>query len=90
MKTNVSIKTLGQKLLKLDLIDESELKTDFNYTLFNREYDMTDSESHAYAAKCFDQLDGDQLTYIRNDVIILAKSVKYYSEFISRKLYCST
>ena len=80
MKTNVSIKTLGQKLLKLDLIDASELKTDFNYTLFNRDYDMTDSESHAYAAKCFDQLDGDQLTYIRNDVIILAKSVKYYSE----------
>lgn len=80
MKTNVSIKTLGKKLLKLDHIKESELKTDFNYTLFNRDYDMTETESRNYALKCFGTLDQDQITYIRNDVIILAKSVKYYSE----------
>lgn len=80
MKTNVSIDTLGKKLLRINKIKEEELKTDFNYTEFNKPYDMSDSEAREYALKVFNNLTQDQLTYIRNDVIILGKAVLYYSD----------
>lgn len=79
MKTNVSIKTLGTKLLNKGLIKEDQLKTAFDYEIFNKPYDMTPQEARDYALKCFQSLTPDQLTYIRNDVIILGKSVLHYS-----------
>lgn len=80
VKTNSSIETLGNKLLRLGVIKEEELKTAFNYTEFNKDEDMTESEARAYAREVYDNLTPDHLTYIRNDVIILAKSVYHYSE----------
>ena len=79
MKTNVSLKTLGKKLYDKGLIEKKFLKTDFDYTLFNREDDMTPDEARAYAFQCFQKLDNEQLRYIKNDVIILGRAVQYYS-----------
>lgn len=79
VKTNLSIATIGKKLLKNGLIKESELKTSFDYTKYNLDEDMEDTQAYAYAEKVFDTLNKEQMTYIENDVIILAKCVKYYS-----------
>lgn len=80
MKTNVSVATLGHKLKRLDLINEDELKTDFNYTMYNKDYDMTDDEAREYALEVHNSLSKEQIKYIENDVIILAKSVYHYSK----------
>lgn len=80
MKTNVSIATLGKKLLRINAITEDELKTDFNYTEFNKSYDMTDEEARDYALEVFNSLTEKHLTYIRNDVIILGQAVMNYSK----------
>lgn len=80
MKTNASIKTLGKKLHRLDLISEDELKTDYNYTKYNLKEDMGEENARRYAESIFHQLDKNELTYIDNDVIILAKSVINYSK----------
>lgn len=78
MKTNASIATLGKKLLAKNLVTEDELKTDFNYTQYNLPTDLTDNEAKDYANYIFHTLNEEQLIYIRNDVIILAKAVLYY------------
>lgn len=80
IKTSSSIKMLGKKLLRLGVVTEDELKTDFDYTKYNLDQDMTDGEARKYAKEIFDSLEEEQLTYIRNDVILLAKSVYYYSD----------
>lgn len=80
MKTNLSIAVLGKKLKRLGVVTDDELKTDYEYTKYNKKEDMTDAEARAYAREVFDQLDADELKYIDNDVIILAKSVYYYSD----------
>ena len=79
MKTNVSIATLGIKLKNKNLINENQLKTAFDYEIFNKPYNMTDEYVREYASDCFEQLTEKQLTYIRNDVIILGKAVQFYS-----------
>lgn len=80
VKTNSSIKMLGNKLKRLGVVTDAELKTDFDYLKHNREEDLTDEQARAYAQQIFEKLTEDELTYIRNDVILLAKSVYYYSE----------
>lgn len=80
MKTTTSIDVLGKKLKDGGYLTDDQLKTDFEYDIFDVEHDMTDSESYDYALKCFSTLDKDQLTYIHNDVIILGQSHIHYSE----------
>lgn len=80
MKTNTSIATLGKKLLDGGYLTENQLKTDFNYTIFDKETDMSDSEAYDYATKCFTKLTSEQLTYIHNDVIILGMCHIHYSD----------
>lgn len=80
LKTNVSIKTLGEKLLRLGKVTEQELKTDYNYTKYNLKYDIDFKRAKDYAYKIFKQLNEHERIYINNDVIILANSVRYYSE----------
>lgn len=80
VKSHSSIKMLGEKMLKLGVVTEDELKTDFDYVKYNREEDMSELEARIYARSVFDQLSKEELVYIRNDVILLAKSVYYYSE----------
>src|SRR5699024_5288074 len=80
VKTNSSISMLGNKLLRLGVITEDELKTDFDYLKYNLDDDLTEQQAREYAIKIFNSLGSDELTYIKNDVIILAKSVYYYSD----------
>lgn len=80
MKTNTSIAVLGKKLLDSGYITEDELKTDFDYSVFDREDDMTDDEAYNYAYLCFKSLNDSQMTYIRNDVIILGMCHVHYSD----------
>lgn len=80
MKTTTSIDVLGKKLKDSGYLTDDELKTDFQYDIFDVEQDMDDVESYAYAYECFNKLDKDQLTYINNDVIILGQSHIHYSE----------
>lgn len=79
MKTHSSIASLGKRLLRGGYITEEELKTDFNYTKYNLNRDLTEIESRTYATNIFNNLNYDELNYIYNDVIILAYSVRYYS-----------
>src|SRR5690625_4090405 len=80
VKTNSSIKMLGNKLKRLGVVTDDELKTDFDYRKYNVEHDMTEKEARNYAKQIFEQLSEGELVYIRNDVILLAKSVYYYSQ----------
>ena len=79
-KMNCSIKELGIMLLNRGLIDEQYLKTDFDYSCFDREEDIPEDEVLPYVKRCFESLNEKQLIYIRNDVIILALGVKHYKE----------
>lgn len=80
VKTNSSIKMLGKKLQRLGLVSDDELKTDFDYLKYNIDHDMTDEQARKYAQTIFDGLKQDERKYIRNDVILLAKSVYHYSD----------
>lgn len=80
VKTNSSIKMLGEKLLRIGAVTEDELKTDFDYLKHNLTQDLAEEQARHYAQQIFNGLTPDELTYIRNDVIILARSVYHYSE----------
>ena len=80
MKTTTSIDVLGKKLKDGGYVTSEQLKTDFQYDIFDVENDMTDNEAYAYAYECFKKLDNEQMTYINNDVIILGQSHIHYSD----------
>lgn len=80
MKTMTSISTLGKKLKDSGYLTDDQLKTEFQYDIFDIEEDMTYSQAKDYALKCFDRLTHDQMTYIHNDVIILGQSHIHYSD----------
>lgn len=80
MKTHTSIKTLGENLLKLGVISEDKLKTDFNYSEFDKDEDMTESNAYAYAESVYKKLNKEQMTYIENDIYILGYSHIYFSD----------
>lgn len=83
VKTNASIDLLGKKLKRLEVVTDDELKTDFDYIKYNTDQDLTDEQARQKARKIFNQLDQDEMTYIRNDVILLAKSAYYYSDLFN-------
>ena len=83
VKTNASIKMLGKKLKRLGVVTDDELKTDFDYLKYNLDHDLSDDDAKSYASEIFKGLTPDELTYIRNDVILLAKSVYYYSQLFN-------
>lgn len=80
MKTMTNLATLGKKLKDGGFLTEDQLKTEFQYDIFDIEDDMTDSEAYEYAYECFKKLDKDQMTYIHNDVIILGQAHIHYSD----------
>jgi len=79
LKTHTSIAVLGKKLRDSGFLTDDDLKTDFDYEIFNRDEDMTEEQAYNYAYECFNNLTDEQLKYIKNDVLILANSHKYYS-----------
>lgn len=80
MKTTTSIATLGKKLKDSGYLTDDQLKTEFQYDIFDVDEDMTDLQAYVYADECFNQLTDDQLTYIHNDVIILGQCHLHYSD----------
>lgn len=80
MKTTTSIATLGKKLKDGGFLTDDDLKTDFDYTVFDRDDDMSEHESYLYAQNCFDKLNDEQMRYIINDVVILGHSHLHYSD----------
>ena len=87
VKTHSSIATLGKKLKRLGVVTDDELKTDFDYLKYNLQQDLTEEEARGYASNIFKQLNDSELKYIRNDVILLAKSVYYYSDMFNHFSY---
>src|SRR5699024_12753531 len=81
-KTNSSISMLGKKLKRLGVVTDDELKTDIDYLKYNLKKDLTDEQAREYAQEIYNQLSNDELVYIRNDVILLDKSVYYYSDIL--------
>lgn len=79
LKTNASIDTLGKKLHDKSLIPEEYLKTDYVYDKYDIQADMSDSQAKAYCLYVFNNLTEQENIYIRNDVYILAFSVRYYT-----------
>ena len=79
MKMNMSLEKVGKKLFDNGFITKDEMKTDFDYTKYNLDDDLTDNQAKLYAFEIFQGLDDEQLTYIRNDVILLGQAVKHYS-----------
>lgn len=79
LKTHTSIAVLGKKLRDSGLLTDDDLKTDFDYEIFNRDDDMSEEQAYQYAYHCFSSLTDEQVKYIKNDVLILAYSHKYYS-----------
>lgn len=80
MKTTTSIDTLGKKLRDGGYLTDNELKTDFQYDVFDLDEDMTEYQAHVYAYECFKRLDNEQMNYICNDVIILGQCHIHYSD----------
>ena len=87
VKTNSSIKMLGNKMKNLGVVSDDELKTDFDYLKYNLDKDMSPDQARQYSMKIFNQLSDEELQYIRNDVILLAKSVYYYSDIFNNFKY---
>ena len=80
LKTNTSIATIGKKLLDKKIITIDYLKTDFDYTKYDLDEDIDDKFIDVYRKQIFDNLTNDELTYIKNDVILLALCFKYYKK----------
>ena len=87
VKTNSSIKMLGDKMKNLGVVSDDELKTDFDYLKYNLDKDMSPDQARQYSMEIFNQLSDEELQYIRNDVILLAKSVYYYSDIFNNFKY---
>lgn len=79
IKTNASIGVLGQKLLDLGLISIEDTKGDYDYDKYNVAHDMTKEEAEEYALSIYNNLSDEELDYVNNDVLILAKSAEHYS-----------
>lgn len=80
VKTNTSIAVIGKKLKDKGYITDEYLKTDFNYSKFDIDEDLSIPVLKEYVKEIFKSLNDEEITYIRNDVIILALCYKYYSE----------
>lgn len=80
VKTNTSISVIGKKLKDKGYITDEYLKTDFNYSKFDLEDDLSIPVLKEYVKEIFKSLNDEDLIYIRNDVIILALCYKYYSD----------
>lgn len=79
-KTALSLASIGKKLYKKGYVKKSDLKTSFQYTKYNLDEDLTESEAYEYAENVFYSLDEKDQKYIRNDVFLLASLYLYYDK----------
>lgn len=73
-KTHMSVRTLGKMLedLKLDENGKNvKLNYDEDYTKYDTDKDMSDSEAYKYSKKIYDQLNEHALDYVMNDTRVI-------------------
>lgn len=78
VKTNMSLRGLGKKLVNLGLISESEEKQTMDYTKYDLDQDLTDQQALSYAREINESLTLDDKLYIKNDIVVLANVYKNY------------
>lgn len=80
LKTGLSIKTIGYKLLKLGLIPKGLLKQELDYDKYDMKEDIIDYKIILDNSKyIFNNLTHSELIYIYNDVIIQHLGYVYYN-----------
>lgn len=79
-KTGMGIDSLGKKLSDAGYIKKEEEKQKYKYDEFDLEIDMNYETAIAYAEYVFTKLSETHMTYIENDVIILASIYKYFNQ----------
>lgn len=80
LKTGLSIKTIGFKLLKLGLIPKGLLKQELDYAKYDMQEDIKDYNIVLdYSKYIFNHLTHSELIYIYNDVIIQHLGYVYYN-----------
>ncbi|MCR6590489.1 hypothetical protein [Lactococcus petauri] len=84
-KTNLSLATLGKKLLRGGFVTKEDLKTDFNYATYDTDHDMNNEAILEYCRKVFYGLKQHEMKYIRNDVYLLIQVKLHYSEIFIGK-----
>lgn len=83
-KFNLSLRAIGDKMLRLNIINEDELKTDFDYLRHNRQEDLEPSTARLVGYRIFNNLTESELKYIDNDVILLAKAWRYFDNILPK------
>lgn len=83
-KFNLSLRAIGEKMLRLKIITPNELKTDFDYLRHNRPDDLDPITARMVGYKIFNSLTKDELKYIDNDVILLAKAWRYFDKILPK------
>ena len=79
-KFNMSIRTLGKKMLDYGYIDETILKSTLDYNKYDIEEDMQYEDVLRYAKYINNNLDKDELHYIYNDVVIQCLARIHYNQ----------
>lgn len=84
-KTNLPLAVIGIKLKKIGVLTDEDLKTDFDYSRFDRREDLTDRQIKDYCREVFENLSAKDMKYIRNDVYILIMLKIHYPEIFIGK-----
>jgi hypothetical protein len=78
--TRLPLKILGEKLLRIGVLNENDLKTDYNYTSYDKMENMNAQEAYAYAARVHEKLSKEEVIYIKNDIKILLETLENYDK----------
>lgn len=78
-KTNLSLRTLGEKLIKAGVMEKEYGKSSYNYTKYNLDRDLSWKESVDYAKEINAGLDKQEKVYIENDIIVLMHVYAFYT-----------
>ena len=77
-KFNMSLGTIGKKLHDLSLVTENELKTTLDYEKYSRGEDLDYTTTLLIARRIHANLTPQEMHYIKNDIVILAKAWRYF------------
>ena len=78
--TNEKLANCAKRLIERDLMDEKYAKTTFDYAKYDSDEPMNSATALQWSKRAFQSLTDSEITYIHNDVIILAYLCKYYSQ----------
>ena len=79
-KFAMSLRKVGKMLNEMNFITKDDLKTDFDYDVFDKNNDMEYIEAREYCYEVFKQLNPKQMRYIFNDTRILCYAMLHFKE----------